>query len=65
VTRLAEAIYREPEPPMGTFDPARLAILADALEESGCTDAAILGHLRVPGPHVRACWAVDALLERR
>ncbi len=30
----------------GTLDPARLAVLSDALEESGCTDTAILQHLR-------------------
>jgi hypothetical protein len=39
-----------------------LPVLADALEEAGCTDADILGHLRGPGPHVRGCWVVDALL---
>ena len=39
-----------------------LPILADALEEAGCTDAGLLGHLRGPGPHVRGCWAVDLLL---
>jgi hypothetical protein len=38
-----------------------LPILADALEESGCTDPDILGHLRSPGPHVRGCWVVDLL----
>ena len=36
-----------------------LPILADALEEAGCTDAGLLGHLRGPGPHVRGCWALD------
>src|SRR5262249_8200240 len=40
----------------------RLAILADALEEAGCTDADVLGHLRGPGPHVRGCWTVDLCL---
>ena len=39
-----------------------LPVLADALEEAGCTDADLLGHLRGPGPHVRGCWAVDLLL---
>jgi hypothetical protein len=39
-----------------------MPILADALEDAGCDDAAILGHLRGPGPHVRGCWAVDLLL---
>jgi hypothetical protein len=39
-----------------------LPVLADALEEAGCTDQTILDHLRGPGPHVRGCWAVDLLL---
>ena len=39
-----------------------LPILADALEDAGCADAAILDHCRGPGPHVRGCWAVDLLL---
>jgi hypothetical protein len=43
-----------------TFD--RLPILADALEDAGCTDGAILDHCRGPGPHVRGCWAVDLVL---
>jgi hypothetical protein len=41
-----------------------LPVLADALEEAGCGSAALLGHCRRPGEHVRGCWAVDALLER-
>jgi hypothetical protein len=55
VVQLAQGIYDD-----RAFD--RLQILADALEEAGCTDAAILGHLRGPGPHVRGCWVVDLLL---
>jgi hypothetical protein len=43
----------------GALDNAPLAILADALEEAGCTEQAILDHLRAPGPHVRGCWPVD------
>ncbi|MGL6096774.1 MAG: hypothetical protein ACRC7O_13380, partial [Fimbriiglobus sp.] len=41
----------------------RLPILADAAEEAGVTDAALLAHLRtVTGTgHVRGCWALDAL----
>jgi hypothetical protein len=34
-----------------------LPILADALEDAGCVDAALLNYLRGPGPHVRDCWA--------
>jgi hypothetical protein len=48
--------------PQGTLDPARLAVLADALEEAGCTDPDILSHLRGTGPHVRGCWVIDLLL---
>jgi hypothetical protein len=44
----------------GGFD--RLPLLADALEDAGCTDFELLGHLRGPGPHVRGCWAVDLVL---
>jgi hypothetical protein len=40
----------------------RIPLLADALEDAGCTDAELLGHLRGPGPHVRGCWAVDVVL---
>src|SRR5262249_4349761 len=32
--------------PQGTLDTVRLAVLADALEEAGCTDAEVLGHCR-------------------
>ncbi len=62
VTLLAQATYDERILPAGTFQPDRLAILADALEDVGCTDAAILDHLRGLGPHVRGCWVVDLLL---
>lgn len=40
----------------------RLPVLADALSDGGCEDAAILDHLRGPGPHVRGCWCLDLLL---
>lgn len=43
---------------------SRLPELATRLEASGCTDAALLDHLRGPGPHFRGCWGVDALLAR-
>jgi hypothetical protein len=64
VRRLAEAAYGERTLPEGTLDPGRLAVLADALEDAGCTDADLLGHLRGPGPHVRGCWAIDVLVGR-
>jgi hypothetical protein len=62
VVRLAEAAYEERALPAGTLGPDRLAVLADALEDAGCADADLLGHLRSPGPHVRGCWPVDLLL---
>src|SRR5262249_11701093 len=55
VVSLANSIYTE-----RAFD--FLPILADALEEAGCTDEHILGHCRSPGPHARGCWPVDLLL---
>lgn len=98
----------------GSLDPARLAVLADSLEDAGVTDQALLRHLRgwerchacllhpgkqliprgepsqgsdeygclacvsspypdayfgtgwvkLPGPHVRGCWALDLILGR-
>jgi hypothetical protein len=59
VTALARAAYDERSMPSGRLDTARLALLADALEEAGCAEEAILSHLRGPGPHVRGCWALD------
>jgi hypothetical protein len=54
VPKLAASVYEE-----RAFD--RLPILADALEEAGCTESELLTHLRGPGPHVRGCWALDLL----
>ncbi len=62
VHSLARAAYENCHLPSGHLDNARLAVLSDALEEAGCTDADILTHLRSPGPHVRGCWALDLVL---
>src|SRR5262249_13080637 len=55
VRKMAEAIYQD-----NTF--ADMLILADALEEAGCADAAILRHCRAKMRHYRGCWVVDTLL---
>jgi hypothetical protein len=55
VVRIAQDLY----------DKSRFAdvpILADALEEAGCADQAIISHCRSPGPHVKGCWVVDKIL---
>jgi hypothetical protein len=55
IARLARAVY----------DGRRfedLPILADALEDAGCADPAVLAHCRGPGEHVRGCWLLDGLL---
>jgi hypothetical protein len=62
VQTLARAAYDERDLPSGPLDTARLAVLSDALEEAGCSEDAILSHLRSPGPHIRGCWALDLVL---
>jgi hypothetical protein len=64
VGRLAQAAYEHRHLPAGTLDNGRLAVLADALEDAGCADADLVGHLRGPADHVRGCWGVDLLLRR-
>jgi hypothetical protein len=39
-----------------------MPILADALQDAGCEDEALLSHCRGDSPHVRGCWVVDLLL---
>jgi hypothetical protein len=58
VTALADAIYAD-----RAFD--RMPVLADALEESGCSDEQVLTHCRGDGPHVRGCWVVDLVLGKK
>ena len=55
VLALARAMYEDRR-----FDD--MPLLADALEEAGCTEEAILKHCREPGEHVRGCWVVDLIL---
>lgn len=57
VTALAQSIYEDRR-----FD--ALPILADALEEAGCTNDNILAHGRDGSEHARGCWVVDGLLAK-
>jgi hypothetical protein len=57
VAEMAQGIYED-----RTFH--RLPILCDALEDAGCTDQALLDHLRGPAPHVRGCFVLDALCRK-
>jgi hypothetical protein len=68
VVSLAQAAYEErvtPDPSRPNWlilDRARLLVLADALEETGGEEPELLTHLRLPGEHIRGCWALDLLL---
>ena len=55
VTGLAQAIDED-------RDWSRMPILADALEDAGCNEPALLDHLRQREAHARGCWALDLLL---
>ena len=55
VVALATGIYKE-----RAFE--RMPHLADALQDVGCEDDAVLAHCRSNTPHVRGCWVVDLLL---
>ena len=57
IPRLAQQMY-------DSRDFSSMPILADALEEAGCTSGEILEHCRGPGPHCRGCWVVDLILEK-
>ncbi len=43
-------------------DYSDLPVMADALEEAGCTSEDLLAHCRGRGPHLRGCWALDLIL---
>jgi len=58
VVHLAQAIDDD-----RAFD--RLPILADALEDAGCTNAEILDHCRGDDEHELGCWVVDLLLGKK
>src|SRR5205085_2061929 len=54
ILKMVEAIAAETR-----FD--ELPILGDALEEAGCTNQAMLDHLRESRAHGSRCWVVDLL----
>jgi hypothetical protein len=58
VVAVARGIYEE-----RAFE--RLPGLADALEDAGCIDEAVLAHCRGGGHHVRGCWLIDEVLQKR
>jgi hypothetical protein len=55
VTGLARCVYAERAYEI-------LPVLADALQDAGCDNEAILAHCRGAGPHARGCWVVDLVL---
>jgi hypothetical protein len=58
VLLLARGIYAEK-----AFD--RMPILADALQDAGCANSAVLEHCRDTRlVHLRGCWVIDLLLAR-
>ena len=59
---LAGRIYEERLLPSGLFDASLLAELANVLEAECFESPALAAHLRTPTPHVRGCWAIDAIL---
>ncbi len=58
VHKLARVIYDEDR--FGD-----LPILADALEEAGCTSIEMLAHCRARRAHYRGCWVVDLVLGKQ
>jgi hypothetical protein len=58
VVRIARSIHEG-----RTFD--LLPVLADALEEAGCTCPYTLGHCRVHRKHALGCWVVSGIIGDR
>ena len=57
VTTLARTMYE-------TRDFSAMPILADALQDAGCSEDQVLSHCRGEGVHVRGCWLIDLLTGR-
>jgi hypothetical protein len=58
ITKLAQSIYDD-------CNFTDLPILADALEQAGCTNQDILNHCRQCENHARGCWVLDLLLGKK
>jgi hypothetical protein len=54
-SKLAQSVYIRK-------DFSLLSMLADELEENGCTDTQILNHCRNDKIHTRGCWVLDTIL---
>jgi protein phosphatase len=54
VPRLAQSLRDSPQV-------RELRVLADALEDAGCSDPVILSHCRESGEHIRDCWVLELL----
>ena len=55
---LARQMYKE-------RDFSAMPILADALQDVGCDNEDILDHCYRWKPHVRGCWVVDKVLDKK
>lgn len=62
VVAIATSAYETRVLPSGQINSHHLHVLADALEDAGCHDRAVLDHCRSDGLHVRGCWVVDLVL---
>lgn len=58
VLGIARGIYED-------RDFSRMPILGDALLDAGCDDDQVLAHCRSDRPHVKGCWVVDLLTDRK
>jgi hypothetical protein len=58
VVALARGIYEE-----RSF--GQMRVLADALEDAGCSNLVLLEHCRASHEHVRGCWCLDLVIGRR
>jgi hypothetical protein len=45
-------------------DFSAMPILADALQDAGCTDDVIREHCQQPDQHVHGCWVIDLVLRK-